>query len=433
MDIASIASYFNPFDTHFDSKKDFHKLSVTQKVFTVVVSLCGVLVFGVGAIAAFRVCVQKFSRTPPESADRVEQVVKGVLGTRLEEATSEDTAKTDRSQTGSGYLMNSENVEQAAEVVSGPESKGAAPSDATKAKAKKEYSEKVNNYLQYRENYAKDYCGCIADVTYTPRIDIYDERLDLPMMHQTESARTTKGIRKERFEAFLNEHVASQNLEVGTARDNGDCFFDAVAQGLQGLGITADIKSLRSAVAVYVQGEGKEWAKRFIKQDIYTTWDEYIDNIDKSFEDLEITNKSIREANQLVYQDLNRLVKLINSERAAIRALQKSPSIDDRMKIFDHEKTLLTVFCEYQEALGCIHPEKAPIWGLQNRDGQVLADKYKVTIEVTEVLEYEDTLIPNVVKIEPTSGPSRGVARGVVHIALYPGHFVPLLNRGRVH
>jgi hypothetical protein len=171
----------------------------------------------------------------------------------------------------------------------------------------------------------------------------------------------------------LDIHLRSFGKIYGTAIDNGDCFFDAYAKGLQVyLKRAVTIKELRQKVADYVhtlEAEENNWIKKMIQK-------EYI-------------------------------------------AL-------DNYEVF---KERVGFTCE--EVLQKKWP--APIWGQQQREGVILCHIYKVNLKIYEVgyLDEDPSKMDhwdNFWESEPCIYPSNEKYNHTIEMAIYPGHFLPVFD-----
>lgn len=80
-------SYFNPLSHKFTAANDFKKLSVPDKVITLVLSvLAGIPTLGLGGVAVFRKLTERFvKKIEPESSMKPTQIFKNNIGLRQKE------------------------------------------------------------------------------------------------------------------------------------------------------------------------------------------------------------------------------------------------------------------------------------------------------------------------------------------------------------
>lgn len=183
------------------------------------------------------------------------------------------------------------------------------------------------------------------------------------------SLRTTKCLEK------LAEDMEALGKVLGKAVDNGDCFWDAFAQGLTRVGHKVTIKELREKVSEEVKNldqgpDEKNWVKKLIKEkkDTSVTYESYRDHV-----------------------------------------------------AFDHKDYLS-------------HGLTSPIWGQEARDGVILCRLYKVNLKVHSVGvtdERPEELKKkengeNIFFTDDHCYPKGETYPDTIEMALYPGHFLPV-------
>lgn len=180
------------------------------------------------------------------------------------------------------------------------------------------------------------------------------------------SLRTFKCMQK------LKKELTALGKTYGNAIDNGDCFWDAFAQGLNKiLGKNVTIKELRQQVSDEIQKLDKgpdrdNWVKKSMKSDFMDTYEDYRDRVAYTCDEL----------------------------------LKKGSS--------------------------------AIVWGQEDRDGRILCHLYKVNLTVFSAGCIEDKLSKmddddNFYSDKRDVLPNKPYAN-TVEIGLYPGHFFPVLN-----
>lgn len=159
----------------------------------------------------------------------------------------------------------------------------------------------------------------------------------------------------------------------GKAIDNGDCFWDAYAQGLSKiLKRPVTIKELRQQVSKEVkrldQGPAEaNWVKEILKGDFMDTYEQYRDTVEYTCDEI----------------------------------------LKDKHSFY-------------------------PVWGKESRDGKILSQLYKVNLKVYTIgcmdeagnMDDEENFYFGEDEI-----PSKLPYSETVEIALYPGHFVPVVDK----
>ncbi|WP_338482315.1 ankyrin repeat domain-containing protein [Wolbachia endosymbiont (group A) of Ophion costatus] len=194
--------------------------------------------------------------------------------------------------------------------------------------------------------------------------------------------------KKQNFEDLLNQlrMFYPNELKIGVALKTGDCFFDSVAQGLNELNIKPGFhftaKSLRKDCADYAGA-----------------------------------NKN---PDQWVYN-------VIIGDAEEYFVPQKDPDGEVISENGYNKQDDIKSFFKYLEAIKNMATESSspPIWGRLDIEGRMICAKYKVKIEVIELLE------------EPIKGSTenqyfiqseQGEGDNVVRVVNYKMHFVPLLK-----
>ncbi len=229
----------------------------------------------------------------------------------------------------------------------------------------------------------------------------------------------------------LTQFLEKSGEKLGTADDTGDCFFDAVAQELVYAGIDpeASVKTLRKDVKEYVDSlPSKNWVQKFCgHHDALETYESYKNNVGKAFTDIESEYYSAQEKNRPLQIELNKIRQQINEQRQKIRTIRDAlvaEMDDDKIQaLFSQEEKAIKIIepleKELQKKGRGIIPYASIVWGSEMRDGRILAEKYKVNIQVCLMKGSDE---------EPcwiTVPPSKEYER-TIKIALYPGHYVPI-------
>ncbi|KAB2977699.1 hypothetical protein LBW99_06175 [Wolbachia endosymbiont of Nasonia oneida] len=195
--------------------------------------------------------------------------------------------------------------------------------------------------------------------------------------------------KKRNFEDLLNQlrTFYPNDLKIGVALKTGDCFFDSLAQGLNELNIKSGhrftAKSLRKGCADYA--------------------------------------KANKGSDSWVYKEVIR-----GAEGYFVP--QKDPDGEVISGNGCNKQDNTKSFFKYLEAIENMATESGspPIWGRLDIEGRMICAKYKVKIEVIELLEEPlkgSTENQHVIQSEQGEGDS------VVRIVNYKMHFVPLLNK----
>ena len=85
---------------------------------------------------------------------------------------------------------------------------------------------------------------------------------------------------------ILRGYLKDRNLISGTAIDNGDCFYDAVRQGLAKLGIFETIASLREIVYQTILAEPSHYEKVYARSNKQMSWKDYLKRVRCPVEEL---------------------------------------------------------------------------------------------------------------------------------------------------
>lgn len=233
----------------------------------------------------------------------------------------------------------------------------------------------------------------------------------------------------------LVEFLGENALEIGVAADTGDCFFDAVAQGLvaEGINPEANTKVVRQDIKDYLSSEENTgWFKDFTDNyDQMATYQEILQEVGKSMDDLE------RE-----YQDKLKKEGVPDLKKKGLEELGKLKELNAKIETQDDAGDLIFEQTELMGKIQDIRREiekksgfggRAPTWGIELRDGKVLSEKYKVNIEVYSVqdLNEDENEPPNpsTPQKNTVTWPQGAQYENTIRIALYPGHFVPVWEK----
>ncbi len=174
-------------------------------------------------------------------------------------------------------------------------------------------------------------------------------------------------------------------MQLGSALDRGDCFFDAVAQSLN------------------YQGKGSYTAK-----DLREVCRQYVVTLDKGSKEANwIYQRFLRDANRLNPND--------NGEATLAAA-----------RNYQHYMANIGFTAADIDAGQGLNITIA-IWGEQDIDGRILSEKLGIKLHAIKLLEAEETLIlahqldrKSIVDVDYAE-------QAIIHIAIFNNHFVPLL------
>lgn len=266
---------------------------------------------------------------------------------------------------------------------------------------------------------------------------LYDAQFDLPIrdtnLPRLRESRKADPKALSKIAEKVSSFVKTPN-RVGQAVDNGDCFYDSVAQCLrdQGIDKNATVDSVRKCIVDFVKANPSHPQVLKIKKrfdgghDPDGTFDRYKTQVGKTYSQLEREfGTEWEQKGKAAVDRCNKMVKQINDLRAQIRGLDPDEDADT---IWELEGKLEKLVALYQKQQLAIPSPGIPIWGGMYRDDIFICEAYKakglpIVIECIET-EVDEGQPPQIRQTPDQTGT-------VLRIIHSPNHFSPVLQNAQ--
>jgi len=433
----SAKNLFLPKNHELHARAHYKKLGRWRKGLTILAAIVGSIVPVFGTYAAFRFCAVKLSKgMGDETVQKTDTVAAKTIA-----------PKPPQPNVGGALSLPSTVVSQ--QLQHPPalpyqyESRSSSLSEVSDDISINDVLDDMERYESQLNDYKENFCATLGLYDFSDGQvmdgqevlgDFYDAQFDLPKMDANPPP--LRGSRKADLQVLRSiqtraSPVMSTNENVGEAVDNGDCFYDSVAQCLRDQGIDKDATaaSVRKCIVDFIETNPKHPEVVRIKgilekgYDIDGKFGPYTAGVGKTYQQLETEFSQIWEKmGKPAVDRCNKTVDKINALRAQVRDLDKN---EDFSKIEDQLMKLLKDFQEQRQA---IPSSGIPIWGRMGRDDVFICEAYKakgisINIETIEVENLAEGESPKTVR---TYKEQTGSLLRVVHS---PNHFSPVLSK----
>lgn len=223
----------------------------------------------------------------------------------------------------------------------------------------------------------------------------------------------------------LTEYLNAYQEVYGTAKDDGDCFFDAVRQQFirENIAPKCTVKSLRHDIfeEIKLSLSAEKVAKAFSEHDSQVDYATYMSSLIFTADEIKVKIAEADRQNAEVDIELSAKMERRDQLTEELKALPKTGDNAEMIETLTDDLTQASEACDRLMKKRVAAPY--PVWGSELREGKILSEKYKVNFEITTVEPNQEP------RRYTVSHPKGAKYEKTIKLALYSPHFVPIFSK----